>query len=329
MLTLADIQTSAFQTASGFCPTSQDFLDMVNQTIPRLLQRGDWPGTLMPVRVSVRNGQVTWFRNVGQVRSMHACRGNIPVRPVWYEFLEYRGGRHQWEGERGRERHMTMQYRAPTYQDIYGPNCTVRLYIDAQEDLGATVQIFGTDNNNQPLRTNNGDGTWSDGVTITAATQSDGLYGSTSTFVSRIDRVVKSKTQSTARLFAYDSVQHVLFDLAVYEPSETVPSYLRYQLDGGRPGPTCQESVIALVKLKFLPVSSPTDGLIFLEGAQGALLHGFRAVKREEAGDTQGATSFWKLAVEELNRGLEDQDPEGPVAVNNVFAGRSFSNHLF
>ena len=328
MLTLQNVQTPAFQTASGYCTTSQDFLDMTNQVIPRLLQRGDWPGTLMPVRVSVRNGQVTWFRYVGQVRSMHSCRGNIPVHPVWYEFLEWRGSRHphEWEGMRERERHMTEQYHAPTYNDIYGLNCTVRLYVDAQEDVGATVQIFGTDNNNQPLRTNNGDGTWSDGVTITSQMP----FGSTSTFVSRIDRVVCSKTQSTKRLYAYDSVQNVLYDLAVYEPSETVPSYLRYQLDGGRPGPTCCETVIALVKLKFLPVSAPTDGLIFLEGAQGALLHGFRAVKREEAGDYQGAGLAWKAAVEELNRGIEDQDPDGPVAVNNIFgAGRAFSNHLF
>ena len=300
---------------------------MANQVIPRLLQRGDWPGSLMPVRVMVRNGQVTWFRYVGQVRSMHSCRGNIPVRPVWYEFLEWHGHRHHhaWEGWRERERQMTMQYRAPSYNDIYGPNCTVRLYVDAQEDVGATIQLFGADNNNQPLRTNNGDGTWSDGVTITAQIP----FGSTSTFVSRIDRVIKSKTQSTARLYAYDATQNALYDLAVYEPSETVPSYLRYQLDGGRPGATCREAIIALVKLKFLPVSASTDGLIFLEGAQGALLHGFRAVKREDAGDIQGASGYWKSAVEECNRQLEDADPDGPVVENNVFAGRTFRNHLF
>jgi hypothetical protein len=325
MLTLADIQTNAFQTASGFCTTSNDFLEMANQVIPRLLQRGDWPGTLMPVRVTVRDGQVTWWRYVGQVRSMHTCRGNIPVKPVWYEFLEGHGNRRGWEGLCGRERTMTMQYHAPTYNDIYGPNCTVRLYVDAQEDVGATVQLFGADNNNQPLRTNNGDGTWTEGVTIAAQMP----FGSSSTFVSRIDRVVKSITQSTARLYAYDATQDVLYDLAVYEPSETNPSYLRYQLDGGRPGCACRESIIALVKLKFLPVAVPMDGLIFLEGTQGALLHGFRAVKREEAGDFEGASSFWKLAIEELNRGLEDADPDGPVAVNNVFAGRTFCNRCF
>lgn len=340
MLTLQNIQTPAFQTASGFSTSSQNFFDLVNQVIPRLLQRGDWPGSVMPVRVCMKNGCVTWPRYVGQIRKLHSCRGDIPVRSVWWEFLPYQGERrlHEWDAWRGRERQMVSQFQSPTYNDMYGPNCYVRMYCDLTADVGATCTIFGTDNNNQPLQTLNPDGTATPGALITVQAQSgpggQSYYGSTSTPVSRIDRVVCSATQGMKRLYSYDATQNALFDLAIYEPSETNPSYQRTQLDGEHRGQwSCgcnkSQTVIALVKLKFLPVSFSTDMLIFLEGAQGALLHGIRAVKLEEANNFNGAKESWLLAVEELNRQLEDFDPEGPVVTNQVFGGRTFRNQTF
>jgi hypothetical protein len=340
MLILKNIQTTAFQTASGFCTTSQEFLDMANQVIPRLLQRGDWPGSMLPIRVCIKNGCCTWPRYVGQVRRLHGCRGDIPMKSLWYEFLDYQGDRHlhEWDAWRRGERRMINQFQSPVYNDIYGPNCYVRLYCDLTADLGATCTIFGTDNNNQPLMTLNPDGTATPGAVITVDLQGDSLYGATSTPVSHIDRVVCSQTQGMKRLYAWDANQAALYDLAIYEPSETVPSYVRQQLEGERRGMWggagcgggCNNTVIALVKLKFLPLITPTDGLIFLEGAQGPLLNAFRAVKREEANDAAGAGSWWKAAVEELNRQFEDFMPDDQLAaINNVFADRTFCNTQF
>ena len=338
MLSLGNIQTSSFQTASGFPTTSGDFFEMVNQVVPRLLQRGDWPGTLIPIRVQVRNGCVTWFRYVGQVRKLHACRGDIAVQSVWTEFLPYNGPRHMhgWEAWRRQERRLVNQFQSCTYNDIYGPGCYVRLYCDLPQDVGTSITIFGTDNNNQILQTINADGSTSNGATFTVQNQGGAFWGSTSTPVSRIDRVVVGKTQGMKRLYSYDASQSALFDLAIYEPSETDPSYVRQLLEGCQRGQWsggcgCPETVIALVKLKFIPVSVPTDGLIFLEGAQGALLHGIRAVKREEAGDAAGASSFWKMAIEELSRQQEDYEPQSQTpVVNNVFGtSKTWSNRCF
>ena len=334
MLTLAQLQTSSFQTASGFCTTNPDFLEIVNDVIPRLANRGDWPGFVMPVRLCISNGCVTFPRYVGQVRRMNACKSTIAMHNNWYEFLAPKGRRslHEWEGWCGQERSATMQYRAPVYNDIYGPNCTVRVCIDVQADIGVGVQIFGTDNNNQRLQTKNADGTWSDGITITAAIP----YGSSSTFVSRIDRVVKPITQGNVRLYAYDSVANVLFDLAVYEPSEVNPSYLRYQVEAGKNWGTygcqtgCQKTIIALVKLQFIPVVAPSDGIIFLEGSLGAIRLAVKARKEEDAGNPSTARQYWASAIEELNRCLEDSSPDDQfAATNNVFAGRTFRNRAF
>lgn len=336
-LTLAQIQTPLFSQAAGNCTTSSpDFLDMVNEVVPRLMERGDWPGSILPIRVCVKAGCVTWPRYVGQVRKINHCRGNIAVKSVWYEFLEHdhsrSRGMYSWQGWCGDERRMTAQLKVPVYNDIYGPNCTVQVYCQVPEDIGATVTIFGIDNNGQPLRTDNGDGTWSDGITITVAIP----FGSTGNpyFVSRIDRVVKSRTQGNLTMFAYDTANNVLWDLAVYEPSETNPSYLRYHLDGrwnaGNPASCggCLETIIALVKLKFIPVSSPTD-LIPIE-SRAAIKLGLLALRREMAEDIAGADQWWARAIETLNRNLENENPDSELPVqNNVFGDRTFRNQCF
>ncbi len=333
MLTLADIQTARFQSATGYCPSSPDFLELVNDAVTELIRRGDWSETLLPIRVCVKSGCVTWPRYVGQVRKMNACKGSIPMRSVWYEFLEHRrrGQIHEWQAWQGAERSAEMQFRAPTYNDIYGPNCTVRAYLDVPADIGATVTLFGTDNNGQPLTTNNGDGTWSPGVTLTGALP----FASTNLFVSSIERVVKSPTQGQVRLYAYDATRDALWDLAVYAPSETNPSYLRYRLAGGeRPGngapcnSGCSQTIIALVKLNPVPVQSPTDLVII--NNRGALLDALRALKREDANDEAGARLLWAGAVEKLNRQLENDFPDEQFAArNNVFAGRTLRNRMF
>jgi hypothetical protein len=333
MLTVADIQTSTFQTASGVPTNTPQFFSIINEVVPRLLKRGDWFGTLLPVRVCMKNGCVTWPRYVGQVRRLADCKQNIPVKSQWYEFMfgNRAWGRRDWDSWCGRERMMKLQYKAPTYNDIYGPNCAVRIYPMVKEDIGATVTLFGTDNNNQPLTTNNGDGTWSEGITISVNVP----FGSTSNpyFVSHIDRVVKSKTQGNLLMYAYDTVNDVLFDLAVYEPSETNPSYLRYQLEGDRytgwyNQNGCNQTIIALVKLRFIPVSAPTDLLLIND--IGALKQGVLAWKQEESNNFEASKQWWAGAVESLNRELEDSQPDDQLpAINQVFGGAVFCNKQF
>lgn len=326
MITLAQIQTPAFATASGYCTTSADFMELVNLAVDELIIRGDWPGSIVPIRVCIRNGCATWPRYVAEIRKMNTCRGNaVQLRNQWYEFLDHSHGcgRNEifgWHAWRGEERQMVAQYRAPTYNDIYGPNCMVRVYPMVQEDLNLSGWwFFGTDNNGQPLMTDNGDGTWSQGVTLTW--QPTLGYGTTNTFISRIDRVVKPVTQANNNLFAYDANQNGLFDLAVYEPSEVNPSYLRYQIEDQVPRANCgdcSKSVIALVKLLNLPLSAPTDWVII--DNKRALLLAIRALKLEEAlGD---ATKLWQSAIETLNRSSENNSPDDQFAVANEPFGR-------
>lgn len=341
MLTLKDIQTSQFQTASGFCTSSQDFLELVNDAVTELLKRGDWPGTIQPIRVCVRDGCVTWPRYVGQIRKLNHCRGNAPVHNVWYQFLEHdhsegRNAIYGWHAWRGDNARMNAIGRAPTYNDIYGVNCTVRLYPMSPTDVGQVVTIFGTDNNGQPLQTYNPDGSIDQGIQITLALP----FGSSSVFVSSIDRVVKPITQGKVNMFAYDAVQDAMLDLAAYDASETNPDYLRYSVEGLKGSPTpfvgqpcasnCLQSVVALVKLKPIPVAVSSD-LVIIDDRR-ALLNAIRALKAEDSNNPTTAIPFWKAAIEGLNRNLENESPDDQMAVSNNILGsqnRTWRNRCF
>lgn len=343
MITLADIQTPQFQQAAGICTNKTEFLQFLNMAIEELMIRGDWPGTLVPIRVCIKNGCVTWPRYVSQVRKINSCTASVPIGNQWFQFLEHGHSRgpEAWYNSwsyRGAclSGAAAMQFRAPTYNDVYGTDCYLRVYPAAQEDAGATVQIFGLDGNNQPLMTQNNDGTWSEGITITVPTISPGTpYGSSAVTVSKIDRVVKSVTQNDLLLYAYDSVNNWLFDLARWAPSETSPSYLRYQISTGpwnystcQSSSTCLNSIVALVKLQPIPVKVASD-LVIIDNRR-ALLNAIRALKAEEAGNIDQAQANWQVAIESMNRSLENDSPDFQFAAkNNVYGGRTFANRMF
>jgi hypothetical protein len=179
-------------------------------------------------------------------------------------------------------------------------------------------------------------GLWSEGITITVPTITpSATYGSSSVTVSKIDRVVKSVTQNDLLLYAYDSVNNWLFDLARYAPSETSPSYLRYQIRTGpwnysvcQSSSTCLNSIVALVKLQPIPIAVASD-LVIIDNRR-ALLNAIRALKAEEAGNVDQAQAHWMQAIETLNRSLENDSPDFQFASkNNVYGGRTFANRMF
>lgn len=333
MITLATLQKSTARNIAGYCPTDPAFIQLVNESVRRLMTRGDWIGTILPIRACVTQGCVTWPRQVAQVRKINECRNNIGVKTVWWDYQEHSNRRDygHWSGWCGGERNMVNQFQACTYNDIYGPGCTVRIYCSLQ-DVGKKVTIFGIDNNGQPLQTINPDNTISQGITITAAMP----FGTTSNtyFVSRIDRVVKEVTQANIQMFAYDTVKAQLWDLAVYEPTEENPSYQRYRLDGRwnmgvlNCGSNCLETVMALVKVRFISCVAPTD-LIPIDN-EGAIKLAMMSLKKEDEGDMATSRNLLERAIEELNRELEDSEPDSELVVNNnVFGRRTLFNQQF
>ena len=338
MLTLGDVQvpTGPIARVAAYCPTSAEFISLINQAQRKLLRRGDWSGTVVPIYVCVANGCVVWPRYVQEVRRINMCNRTIPVRNLWYEFLE-RGNRCLWSNWLlWPQSKLEDRGRTSVFQDIQGDGRTVRAYARCQADLGKTVTIFGLDNNGQILQTNNGDGTWSLGVVLVLQTP----FASTSTFVRSIDYVLKDATQCPVDLYAYNATTNLLEDLAHYEPSETRPSYSKTRLLSHFP--TCgtgtfippqgccgtTRSVVALVKLRFIEAQVPTD-LLILDN-EDALQMMVQSLKLREKNDYAAARALENEAVFELNRQLENDSPDDTFSVEDDTLGpHVWSNQAF
>jgi hypothetical protein len=328
LITFGDLKNSSLLNVSGVTPTSDAFRRLVNEGTRRLLARGDWDGTVIPMLACIDSGScVVWPRYVGSVRQLNFCRQHVPIKNVWWDFLPY--DRHLgWEandwyrwtnGPWFSGKSMVNQARSPVFQAVQGDGRTIRVYPESALDNGKTITIFGEDNNGERLMTR-GAGPWTDGIKLVLNAQPSQQYTETLTYVRRIDRVLKDQTTAPVRLYAWNATSNVLEDVAYYEPSEMRPNYLRSRLSLPCVSNSCNgvanslRSVIALVKLAYVPVVADTDPVLI--GNITALKHAIQCIRREEAEDPVGGKVWLDLAVDELNQDLKDANPDSQIPVD-------------
>lgn len=322
MMTFGDIKTSSALNIAGVSPKSDEFRKLLNDSVQRLMRRGDWEGTIVPIYTCINQGKcVVWPRYVGQIRQLNYChRNHVPIQNVWWDFLPYSrhlGWRdHEWWGWMSGRASMVNQSRSPVFQDIQGDGRTIRAYPASASDVQKTITIFGTDNNGQRLMTQ-GAGPWSDGIKLTLQVP----FVETPIFIRQIERVIKDQTTGPVRLYAFNSATSLLEDVAYYEPSETRPNYLRSRLSLPCFGttdcsgnPSTANGIIALVKLQFIPVFADTD-LVLIDNLV-AIKHMMQSIRSEESQDTEGAREFLVMAIDELNQELADVNPETQIPVD-------------
>ena len=331
LLTFKQVKDSRIIQVAAACSNSDDFRSLVNEATEMLLVRGDFVGTVIPVYLCVRDGCITMPRYCRQIRQLNICGKHIQINSLWYQFVDsefyksWCGSNGTWNGSGrafdwgaswGHNGLNAVGYYS-TYSNVPLPSY-IRAYAQVLEDVGKTVTIFGEDENGQPLRTNNGDGTWSDGVVITLAMP----WGQTTTLVRKITRVLKDPSQGNVLLYALDPATNTLFDLAVYQPSETNPNYARYYLNGMNRGchTGCTVGVLALIKLAYIPVEVDSD--LVLIGNLRALKFAIQSIKASEAGNDGAATEFELKAIRELNLELANDQPDNQVTfVDETFSG--------
>lgn len=312
--TLADAQNGPLADIAGACPNGSQFISWVNQASERLLYRGDWRCTVKPIQLQVQRGIVTTPRLVQTIRQFNVCRQGVPVWNQWYRFLE-----HQWHGTTclgfwtgwlWHSPSMSQYGYSPLYAPIPTSSCVIQLQGIA-DDNNVTITIFGTDPSGNDLRTHNGDGTWSDGITLTLTQP----FVTGTQLVQTITRVIKPTTNGYIQAFALDTQTGISTQIANWEPSNTNPAYAQYRLETGICSTQTFTSV-ALVKLKFIPVMVPSDPILVPN--LNALKLMVQAIRLEEANDDDGAQKKIIKAVRELNLQKEDdiEEDQIPITVN-------------
>jgi hypothetical protein len=317
LATLQEARQSGIAKIAGVDANGDEFVQLINDATRRLMRRGDWEGTIVPIQVCLIAGCVVWPAYVGQIRKLNVCNRPVEISNKWFSFLPFSqrcwsdaGWRTSWCGSRAS---MISQTHSPTFSSVAGEVRYIRAYPSTPLDKNKTITIFGEDNNGQPLMTT-GVGGWQDGITLTLNTP----YVSTTGYVRRIDRVLKDRTQGPVRLYGYDTANSVLEDLAVYGPGETNPNYLRTKLSipsncDSNSCPTSR-SVVALVKLQYVPVVANTDPVLIAN--LDALKLFIQAIKCEEGLDRQTARGLEGDAIRELNLELFDANPDDQCPVS-------------
>lgn len=321
------IANTSLQTAAGSCSNTSDFADKLNDSIQRLLIRGDWPGTILPIQINVQKGVVTFPRFVGSVRAFNLCHGGIPVFGSWFTFLD-----HFWhKGNCCGVFQNWITNRSPRLEQfgtgvqfaaVPTSTCVLKVYSTPQ-DNGQVIQFFGLDPSGNALVT-----TTSTAITNGISITCNQPFTVDTNLVASISRVSKPVTQGPIQVSALDTTTGVETPIAAFDGGDTNPSFAQYKLHTFQCGqtPTPTFPAVALVKLKFVPVASPTDMIpIPSLAALGMMV---KAVRFQQDGDRANFLGYQADAVKELNILLGDTLPDYQVPIQfNAFGSASPGRH--
>jgi hypothetical protein len=126
--------------------------------------------------------------------------------------------------------------------------------------------------------------------------------------------------------------------IAEYEPSEINPRYAMMDFHAGhhigrynevvQRGEPREREILALVKLRQLPISQPNDLVVLPPEAMPALKMMVQAVIAGEGNEIQAQGAFTLGAIEHMNRIMEDWMPDEQIPVDLGELGRgSFIGH--
>lgn len=316
MLTLGEAKTSRIKRVAGVCPDSEDFLEILNDATRELMRAGNWWGTVKRATFCVYDSCLVFPRYVGTLLAFNRGNHSIPPKNHWYGFDDVlpEDVRHWNSARHGNERcncsgniaavdfgTVSVFNQIPCLNDRF-----VRFYIVEPLDAGKTITIFGIDGNGQTIRSTRPDGTVQEGLVLTFAIP----FVESPMLVRRLDRVIKDVTSGP--VFGYQFDGNTLYNMAEYQPSETLPEY-RFSKVTGRMhhhnhGSSCGATQIsALVKLKFIPVANDGD-LVGIDNVD-ALAIAVQSLKTSDAYDSGSAENLMARAIHKLNQDLRDKLP--------------------
>jgi len=315
LLTFAEAKAShELSSVSGVCSDSDTFAALLNQATRKLMNRGDFWGTVQKVRLCVRNHCIVWPRWVGRISALKSCRSSQNPVNYWHDFLglSYNDVCGRCDSD---FRSVQQAGTVPVYRQIECDAKYVRLYCERQADIGKTVVLFGIDYSGLPLRSTWNNGVFQDGIEMVLAIP----YVTSAVPLKGISRVVKPVTAGPVRAYQWDSAHDTLLDMATWDPDETSPSYRFTALHDVRSCCDCPTSIEVLVKLEFIPVRNDSDRVLIenLDALQKMIL----SCKMLEQGNAAGARDLEFEAVRELNLEFRNRFPPEQTAVSNRVFG--------
>lgn len=195
----------------------------------------------------------------------------------------------------------------PTYGSIGSPSKVVA-WVDHEEDKNSLFRVFGYDEQQLPLRSQE-NGAWVDGYLVPTV-YGYALPDSSAPTISRITKIVSAKRTGALRLATFDLGSTTGTVIGVYQHDETVPEYRRIRLskDAGW--------VRMMYRRRLLNLSAQTD-VIPVPSRIGFMMM-LRALKAYDEGDVALGTSYEATARRYTVEGQVSHATQGtmPVQVN-------------
>jgi len=305
--------TSGIARVLNLSPTDDRFIGYLNEAQQRLVQTGElFYGLFARYALCVSDGAITWPRHVAAIEAIAVSDCPITIRNEWFEFLQSASGLQDdcSSGSTGccggcGGTQLYDRGNACTFADIIGENKKIKVYADVAEDADAQILLQGMDENGNWIRTQVG-GEWIDGEFVSISTTPQ---FSTKTF-SCLVAVQKPETNGNVRLYEYNTVLTTQRALAVYEPSETNPSYRRSFI--GNLGNNCENvQVTIMAKLEFIPAKVDKDWLLI--GNLPAIKDMCQSIRKSENNEFDQAVQWEARAVQALRRELSHYRGHGVV----------------
>ena len=299
-LTLGALRAAAnWGNTIGLCPTSDEFTQVLNQALERLMHAGKWVGLIQRYQLCTSAACITLPRQFNTVEVMDVCNAPIPIRNGWFEFVDNGPGRATPNGGN----YFNLLDRGRGYALFSDPTetCILRLVPRSASDVGKVINIRGVDANGDIVYTASGN-TLGEDVTLALPFVDTVTEWGAQTFRD----VQKAVTKGYVDVYWYpvgdDSSPT---KCGQWEPAETLPDYRRYYLpyivnmsscdqstgacgESATPCSSPNVTVTALVKLAFVPLSGDNNEFLPLSNVP-ALKQAMRAVQLEERGDVEGA----------------------------------------
>lgn len=299
LLRLKDLRQSRIPETIGVCASDGGkFIDVVNEAQQRLIFAGGetgWWGSWVKTVFAVDSHAdpfITLPRSIARLINMDVCRRPVNIQNQFYEFLEFGIGLQPLGtcGTGAKNCNLLETYDrglVPTFTDMT-PNRRLRFYITDAADVGRRVLVQGTAN----------------GQTVYSLDGIDevtGIYlGFAQPFVDTpfnfdtLTGLQKDFTVGQVRVYEYNPSTGSQRLISTMEPSEEVPGYRRYFLNG-LPANCCNVTgtdntivqVSAMAKLAIIPVAVDSDYLVIQNLA--ALKEECQAVRFGENDDSLSA----------------------------------------
>lgn len=331
-LTFGQFKQSRARIIANIDPSSDTFREYTNEAIERIFWTGEnFFGLTQRFRICPRGNCLTMPRAVASVEAMWNCNQPVILRNQWFEYLDSgpwlqedcrQNGQANglgcgtngllWQSGCGYGNALDRGT-ACTFRDITGLNKKIKVYADVAEDADVVITLQGFDENRNWIRTEpDGVGTgWIDGEQVAINVSTPQL---STKFFSSLVSVIKPVTNGAVRLYEYNTDTTTQLDMAVYEPSETLPSYRRVYIPGLECVPCCgtcdeeddtqcRRQVVTIIgRMEFIPVQVDNDWIN--PPCPSAIKDMIQAVRWMEQNDTQEALVCEGRALNQLRTQL-------------------------